>query len=260
MSVSVDCYVDGREAPDNCEDNNSASTNYNNIAPPRGNWSLSSIIWGKDANLDKELLRAAKEGQLHRVRRLLDSGANVDATTDLAETALHLAAKEGKREVVEALILAGADVNHAVQDDFHSVLRHAIHSKDEAIVQALLLAGAKVWPTALFNAASGGLMEIVRILITSGADVNAELCPGKTTLRLLEDQLFEPKPSAREQMILHYAGGCKLLERKAFIRMEIAYWESFDIADRDIVDFLKQQSAAALENSMKSREEKLLGY
>jgi ankyrin repeat protein len=213
---------------------------------------LSSIIWGKYENIDERLLRAAKEGQLHRVRRLLNSGADVDATTALAETALHLAAEEGNREVVEALILAGADVNHAVQDDFHSVLRHAIHSKDEAIVRALLLAGAKVWPTALFNAASGGLIEIVQILITAGADVNAEVCPGKTTLRLLEDQLVKPKPSAREQMLLHYAGGWGKYVRWQFMRMETAYWKSFDIVDRDTVDFLKQHSMEALENSMKS--------
>lgn len=40
-------------------------------------------LWDDSAMLDKQLSQADEEGQLHRVRYLLNSGADVDFTSDL---------------------------------------------------------------------------------------------------------------------------------------------------------------------------------
>lgn len=128
---------------------------------------------------------------MHRVRYLLNSGADVDFASDLGETALHFATRRGRKDVVEALILAGANVNHGVQDDYFSVLRDAIRSKNEDIARMLIAAGAKLFPMTLYNAASAGLIGVVQALVSAGADLEAEVGFGKNTVSLLEDQLAE---------------------------------------------------------------------
>ena len=57
------------------------------------------------------LLRAARDGNLQEVERLLAQGTDVNAQDDQRRTPLHLAAEAGHRAVVEALIEAGADAN-----------------------------------------------------------------------------------------------------------------------------------------------------
>ena len=95
---------------------------------------------------------------------------------------LLFAAAHGHREIVQALIDAGADVNH--QDEFgHTVLYWAAESGYLETVQTLIDAGADVnlrtkdnsfndERTALSRAAYKGHLEIVQTLIDAGADVN----------------------------------------------------------------------------------------
>lgn len=168
----------------------------NTISPPttlpqhrqRG---LLWTLWDDSAKLDKQLLQAAEEGELHRVRYLLNSSADVDFTSDLGETALHFAVRRGRKDVVEALILAGANVSHGVRDDYYPVLRHATRSKNEDIACMLIAAGAKLSPMTLHRAASGGLLGIVQALVSAGANVEAGVCSRKNTVSLLEQQLAE---------------------------------------------------------------------
>ena len=62
-----------------------------------------------------ELLRAAASGDLKRLREILVQGADINGTTKANQTALMLAAAFKRIEIVEYLVLAGADVN--VQDE-----------------------------------------------------------------------------------------------------------------------------------------------
>lgn len=195
---------------------------------------------------------------MHRVRYLLNSGADVDFASDLGETALHFATRRGRKDVVEALILAGANVNHGVQDDYHSVLRHAIRSKNEEIARMLIAAGAKLFPMTLYNAASGGLIGIVQALVSAGADLEAEVCSGMKTVPLLELQLAEMSmqspvdaehspwrsddmPDARLWVLLRHAQSLRNY------KLEVSHWKSFDTTNgsklKDVIDFLERQGA-----------------
>ncbi len=54
---------------------------------------------------------SVEEGNLPQVVRLLNSGANVNATNKDGETPLHSVVKQGHPEIPQALIDAGANVN-----------------------------------------------------------------------------------------------------------------------------------------------------
>ncbi|MDB4686662.1 ankyrin repeat domain-containing protein, partial [Akkermansiaceae bacterium] len=65
-----------------------------------------------DPEAKAELLAAVKKGDPVVVKQSLAKGADVNAKLTLFdETALHLAASEGHKEIVELLIVEGADVN-----------------------------------------------------------------------------------------------------------------------------------------------------
>ena len=57
------------------------------------------------------IYKAAKEGQIEEVKKLLPAGADVNTKTKFMETPLHFAAENGQKEVAELLIDKGADVN-----------------------------------------------------------------------------------------------------------------------------------------------------
>jgi len=106
------------------------------------------------SQLNKDLLYAAREGDIEAVKRLLAKGADVNAKDNWGITALMWTAWPGHTEIVNLLISKGADVN----------------AKD------------KNGRTALMEAAAGGHTEIVEMLMERGADVNSKDNYGITTL------------------------------------------------------------------------------
>ena len=58
-----------------------------------------------------DLLDAARKGDLERVQKLLDSGADVNQRDTTGFTALHWTAMTNKQEVAKLLIRKGADIN-----------------------------------------------------------------------------------------------------------------------------------------------------
>uniref|UniRef100_A0A096M1E1 Ankyrin 2 n=1 Tax=Poecilia formosa TaxID=48698 RepID=A0A096M1E1_POEFO len=61
---------------------------------------------------------AAKEGHKDLVEELLQRGASVDSSTKKGNTALHIASLAGQKEVVRLLVNRGADVNAQSQNGF----------------------------------------------------------------------------------------------------------------------------------------------
>nr|MCR4623632.1 ankyrin repeat domain-containing protein [Alphaproteobacteria bacterium] len=104
----------------------------------------------KDENGYTALLSVLKDERIRRVRydlvkRLLESGANVNASNGRGITALHLAAQEGYAEIAELLIEQGANVN-ALDDNGDTALLLAVNNKNLGVMNLLLDHGAKISP------------------------------------------------------------------------------------------------------------------
>jgi ankyrin repeat protein len=67
-----------------------------------------------DDELNADLIKASFSGNLPEVKRLLDKGANVNASRENGMTALIGASMEGQQEIVELLLAKGAEVDAKV--------------------------------------------------------------------------------------------------------------------------------------------------
>ena len=105
-----------------------------------------------------QLVTAARAGQIKRVRTLLDSGADANATNRGGWTALVYASSRGDTEAVQSLLNAGADVDRSNRE----------------------LGKGR---TPLIYAARGGHLVTARILLEAGADANADR-EGMTPLKM----------------------------------------------------------------------------
>lgn len=147
------------------------------------------------------------------VRLLLTLGADPKVLDDGDASALHHAAASDDRGSAEALIAAGADLDHRDAEHASSPVLWAANFHHTEMVQLLLRSGARVnlpeagklgltpviagfldvlpeaidaavgWPTALTGAAAGGHLPAVRLLLERGADPNAPAGNGETPLR-----------------------------------------------------------------------------
>ncbi len=122
---------------------------------------------------------ASYHENLSAVSQLLNSAAQVNASTDLGVTPLWLAAQNGNAAIVEYLLSAGADPNIVLHSG-ETVLMTASKTGNADVVRSLLLAGADPNPavtrdqTALMWAANNGHAEAVAALIEYGADIEAQ--------------------------------------------------------------------------------------
>jgi ankyrin repeat protein len=145
---------------------------------------------GADTGGITPLMYACKSDYLDVVKALLDAGANPKSTAIDGNTALTYAAAWSELPMVEMLVKKGADVNlpgwtplHAAagagrRDNVEFLLRH------DARVNAV--AGAHN-ETSLMLAATNGREEIVRLLLSRGADANLRSSDGKTALDYASD-------------------------------------------------------------------------
>ncbi len=140
--------------------------------------------FGDDAPL---LILAARDGDVAKVRGLLEQGTAVDLKTEGGLTALMVAAGWGRTLVVHALLENGADVNANTPKGWTAVLAAATEG-NTAIAQALLQKGADVnakapkGVTVLMRAASHGDMTMIELLLNRGADIHAKDDDGNTVL------------------------------------------------------------------------------
>lgn len=100
-------------------------------------------IESKDNEGLTPLARAAFNGDVTNVRRLLNLGAAINAKAAGGETALHKAAHCGYMEILEILLAAGAGVN-AICDAEYTPLYEAATGQRPDIVQKLLVVGAEI--------------------------------------------------------------------------------------------------------------------
>ena len=142
------------------------------------------------------------------VKLLLDKGANVNLADDGGTTALINATRGDKPEytaIVKLLLQHGADI-HADQD---AAVFGAVREAPPEVVRLLLEKGAPVnardydsyGDTVLMEAAGGGSVETVKMLLTAGADIKAINKNGQTALMKAVTLDHRYSPSVRLPMI-----------------------------------------------------------
>ncbi len=133
------------------------------------------------------LADAAEQRDVAAVRKLLASGAGVNAAQVDGTTALHWAAFHDDAEMVALLVRAGANVN-AVNRYGVPPLVQACTNRNAEVVNLLLKAGAdanakmKGGETVLMLAARSGNVESVKALLAGGARAKDRERAGQTAL------------------------------------------------------------------------------
>lgn len=93
--------------------------------------------------LSKDLLSAAKEGNINEVVRLIDAGANMKVTSRKGYTPLHYAIRTGRDDIAGIFIRMGKGVNtHAKNKDKTTPIMDAVENKRTNVVSTLIDAGA----------------------------------------------------------------------------------------------------------------------
>jgi ankyrin repeat protein len=131
---------------------------------------------------------ASERGETASVKLLVERGANVDART-FQWTAVLLAARKARDEIVTFLIQSGADVN---VEDYHgrTALHWVVMYGGRATARLLADKGANInatdrWgKTALMWAIEKNRIKTVRVLLDTGADVEVKARYSVTALHL----------------------------------------------------------------------------
>jgi hypothetical protein len=130
--------------------------------------------------LNRALLDASEAGDVAEITKLLDAGADVNATFNGDGSPLIVASREGHVAAVQLLLDHGADADMGVPGDGNALIM-AAREGHEDVVKLLLDRGAsidRVVPgdeNALIQASGEGHLNVVKLLVTRGADVNARV-------------------------------------------------------------------------------------
>jgi uncharacterized protein len=142
----------------------------------------------RQEGLCSQLVAAIKFGSQDRVKKILGQGADVNCL-DGDVYPLPVAAQRRDLPMVKLLLSRGAKIDLGYEGE--NSLLFAVSNGDLPMVQYLLTQGAdpkegdsELNGTLLMNAARGGYMEIAKLLVQHGVDVNARTLDGETALKI----------------------------------------------------------------------------
>ncbi|XP_054710914.1 ankyrin repeat domain-containing protein 17-like [Uloborus diversus] len=191
------------------------------LACSGGRYEVVDILLARGANKEHRnvsdytpLSLAASGGYVNIIKLLLSHGAEINSRTGskLGISPLMLASMNGHVQAVKLLLDMGSDINAQIETNRNTALTLACFQGRHEVVSLLLDRKAnvehraKTGLTPLMEAASGGYVEVGKVLIDKGADVNAP-----------------PVPSSRDTALTiacdkgHYRFVQLLLERDAII-------------------------------------------
>ncbi|MGI9355721.1 MAG: ankyrin repeat domain-containing protein [Rhizobiaceae bacterium] len=124
------------------------------------------------------MLRAAHQGDLESIRRLIAAGSDVNVTDTRGRSPIHIAAYESNDQAMRVLADAGADMN-ALEGQAYDVVTIAAVANDPELMSLAIELGnspqlitSPYEGTALIAAAHLGHVEIVKELIGAGAPLD----------------------------------------------------------------------------------------
>ncbi len=140
---------------------------------------------GADISITREdgqsaLMTAAYLSMVSMVEKLISAGANVNAVKDGGFTPLLITAEGGSAEIGQLLLEAGADVNATTESNLSALMQPAYQGNIE-FVKLLIEYSIDVniqenseGLTGLIMAVITNKIDIVKLLIASGSELNAE--------------------------------------------------------------------------------------
>ena len=148
------------------------------------------------AQLDQELIAAAKANKVALVGELIGRGGNVNAKDAIQDSAFLYAGAEGYNDVLQLTLAAGADVSSTNRYGGTALMPASEHGHVET-VRVLLAAGVPVnhvnnlgWTAmqeaVLLNNGGPRQQEVVRLLLEAGGDPNIRDPQGRTALENAE--------------------------------------------------------------------------
>ena len=151
---------------------------------------------GEQAQLDQDLVTAAKANDVPLVRELIRRGGNVNAKDALQDSAFLYAGAEGFNEVLGLTLAAGADVASTNRYGGTALIPASEHGHVDT-VRILIDAGVPVnhvnnlgWTAMqeaiLLNSGGPRQQEVVRLLLAAGADPEIRDPEGRTPLQNAE--------------------------------------------------------------------------
>ena len=127
---------------------------------------------------NQALLKASRVGDIGKVKQLLKSGADANSANKALVTPLLAASYTGSRQVVEALIAAGAKVDRQPEGLSEWLFR----AQKAPLSEHVLIEAVQRGDTALITAARRGHTDIVAALLTAGANPNLANLKGESPL------------------------------------------------------------------------------
>jgi hypothetical protein len=120
------------------------------------------------ADVNDDLLNAARKGDLDTVKALIEKGAAVEAKTPYGQTPLYLAAMSGHQAVVQFLLDKGAKTD--VTDTFYkaSVLDFVLERKHYAVAKTIIAKGNDKADEDLKAVADAGQADLVQAVLDKG--------------------------------------------------------------------------------------------
>lgn len=154
--------------------------------------SRSALSPEAQAELDQQLILAAKANNVPLVKRLIQAGGNVNAKDSIQDSAFLYAGAEGFNEVLRLTLANGADVSSTNRFGGTALIPASEHGHVET-VRILIAAGVPVnhvnnlgWTAMqeaiLLNNGGPRQQEVVRLLLAAGADPTIRDPQGRTAL------------------------------------------------------------------------------
>jgi ankyrin repeat protein len=167
------------------------------VSPPSAPATSPPALSGQEqAQLDQDLIAAAKANNVPLVSELIGRGGNVNAKDAIQDSAFLYAGAEGFNEVLRWTLTAGADVASTNRYGGTALIPASEHGHVET-VQILIAAGVPVdhvnnlgWTAMqeaiLLNNGGPRQQEVVRLLLAAGADPDIPDPEGRTALQNAE--------------------------------------------------------------------------
>ena len=162
----------------------------------------------KPVDLSQDMVKAIVQGKPADVKGLLDKGEPVDAKQN-GQTALHMAAMNGKIDIISILIARGAKVDATDDQGVTPLMLAAKEGKVDAVT-ALLAQGAKIeaqnkmGENALHIAGAHGRKDVVTELLDRGANIRATSNNGLNVLVFALNRMVQPGATAADTLLVEY--------------------------------------------------------